>query len=178
MKTTTDLSCACGQVHLEVEGTPILNVECCCNSCRTAGVAFQRLPSAPSVVDSKGATRFVLYRKDRVAFAKGAAHLKEFRLAPDSKTRRVIASCCNTPVFLEFQSGHWLSIYGGLWPDGTLPALEMRSMTIDRPKGTRRRSERRTTVLRLHGQAPGRVGCDGIQGAQDHRGFKLSALRQ
>ena len=27
--------------------------------------------------------------------------------------------------------GHWLSLYGGLWPDGALPQLELRTMTSD-----------------------------------------------
>ena len=66
----------------------------------------------------------------------GSANLKEFRLKPESKTRRVVATCCNTPVFAEFQNGHWLSLYGCLWPAGTLPALEMRTMTMDLPAGT------------------------------------------
>ena len=136
MKKTTELSCACGQVRLEVEGAPIVNAECCCNSCRAAGASLQNLPSAPPVLDANGATRFVLYRKDRIGFMKGAALLKQLRLTPESKTRRVVASCCNTPVFLEFQNGHWLSLYGCLWPKGTLPALEMRTMTIDLPDGT------------------------------------------
>lgn len=38
-----------------------------------------------------------------------------------------------TPVFLELKGGHWLSLYGGLWPEGTLPPLEMRTMTADLP---------------------------------------------
>jgi hypothetical protein len=83
-----------------------------------------------------GTTRFVLYRKDRIDFVKGATHLKEFRLTPESKTRRVVASCCNTPIFLEFQNGHWLSLYACLWTKGTLPALDMRTMTKDLPAGT------------------------------------------
>jgi hypothetical protein len=135
MTTSTTLSCACGKVQLHVQGTPIVNAACCCNSCRTAGARLQALPRAPAVVDAHGATRFVLYRKDRVGFAQGAELLKEFRLTPDSKTRRVVASCCNTPVFLEFQGGHWLSVYGCLWPKATLPALEMRTMTMDLPQG-------------------------------------------
>jgi len=135
MKKSTELSCVCGKVRLVVQGPPIVNAECCCNSCRAAGARLRALPSAPSVVDANGATRFVIYRKDRVGFAKGAALLKEFRLRPESKTRRVVASCCNTPVFLEFQSGHWLSVYGCLWPKETLPALEMRTMTMDLPDG-------------------------------------------
>ena len=121
---------------MEVTQVPIVNAECCCNSCREAGARLRKLPSAPSVLDSNGRTRFVLYRKDRIHFLKGVEHLKEFRLTPASKTRRVVAACCNTPVFLEFQGGHWLSLYGCLWPVGTLPALEMRTMTMDLPAGT------------------------------------------
>lgn len=130
------LSCACGQVNLEVKGAPIVNAECCCNSCRTAGAKLQALPLARPILESNGTTRFVLYRKDRVRFVKGAAFLEEFRLTPESKTRRVVATCCKTPVFLEFQNGHWLSLYGCLWFSDTLPALEVRTMTIDLPAGS------------------------------------------
>jgi hypothetical protein len=132
----TRLSCACGQVRLEAAGAPIVNAECCCNSCRVAGERLQALPSAAPFVESNGATRFVLYRKDRVRFTQGDKHLKAFRLAPQSKTRRAVACCCNTPVFLEFPNGHWLSLYGCLWPRGSLPALEVRTMTSDLPAGT------------------------------------------
>jgi hypothetical protein len=86
MPQTTQLSCICGQVQLKVDSAPIVNAECCCNSCRIAGARLQTLPSAPSIVDAKGATRFVLYRKDRIRFGRGAEHLKEFRLTPASKT--------------------------------------------------------------------------------------------
>jgi hypothetical protein len=133
MTEKTELGCACGKVRMEVEGPHIMSAECCCNSCREAGARIGALPGAAPVVDEKGATRFEIYRKDRVRFTSGAEHLKEFRLTPRSKTRRVVAACCNTPLFLEFQSGHWLSIYGGLWPDDALPPLEMRTMAMDLP---------------------------------------------
>lgn len=133
MTETTQVGCLCGHVQLEVERAPIVSAECCCNSCREAGARLQTLPDAPPILDTKGATRFVLYRKDRVHFLKGDDLLKEFRLTPGAKTRRVIATCCNTPVFLEFKGGHWLSLYGSIWPEGTLPPLEMRTMTADLP---------------------------------------------
>ena len=137
MKRITQLACACGQVDIEVAGAPIVSAECHCNSCRAAGVGMQALPAATPVLETNGGTPFVLYRKDRVRFRKGTELLREFRLTPGAKTRRVVACCCNPPVFLEFQSGHWLSLYGCLWPDGTLPALELRTMTSDLPDGTR-----------------------------------------
>jgi hypothetical protein len=85
-------------------------------------------------LDPNGATRLVLYRKDRVRCIAGQDRLREHRLTRDSKTRRVVALCCSTPMFLEFTNGHWLSIYGGRWPQATLPPLEMRTMTRDRPQ--------------------------------------------
>lgn len=131
MSPTTCLVCACGQFKLTVQGGPITSVECHCDSCRAAGARLQRLPCARPLLDPRGGTRFVLYRKDRIRFVAGVDRLKAFRLSSEASTRRVLASCCNTPVFLEFKGGHWLSLYGGLWPDATLPPLEMRTMTGD-----------------------------------------------
>ncbi|MFP2956349.1 GFA family protein [Myxococcus sp. 1LA] len=135
MNQPLQLRCACGQVQLQVAGAPIVSAECCCTSCRTAGGTLQSLPSAPRFLEPHGSTRFELYRKDRVHFLEGTHYLKELRLTPEAKTRRVVATCCNTPVFLEFESGHWLSLYGCLWPKGTLPRLEMRTMASDLPPG-------------------------------------------
>ena len=131
--TSTHLHCACSRLHLEVVGAPILGAECHCTSCRTAGAKLQTLPAAPSIQETNGGTRFVLYRKDRARFVEGADTLKEFRLTSESGTRRVVATCCNTPVFLEFEKGHWLSIYAGMWPASVRPSPEVRTMTIDRP---------------------------------------------
>jgi hypothetical protein len=130
----TVLTCTCGQVELVVQGKPIISAECLCADCQNAGAYLQSLPGAPAIVDQKGATRFELYRKDRVMCETGRDLLREHRLA-ESKTRRVVAVCCNTPMFLEFTNGHWLSIYGGLWPAASLPALELRTMTRSRPTG-------------------------------------------
>ncbi|WP_144378150.1 GFA family protein [Mesorhizobium amorphae] len=130
---STMIGCTCGKVQLEVGSTPMMSVECCCDSCREAGARLKKLPGAKQVVDRNGATPFVFHRKDHIRILRGADHLKEFRLTPQAGTRRVVASCCNTPVFLEFKGGHWLSLYAGLWPEGTLPPLELRTMTADLP---------------------------------------------
>ena len=122
----TTLKCTCGKVRIEVEKAPIISAECCCTSCREAGTRLQALPGAPTIMNKIGATRFVLYRKDRASIIEGESELKAFRLSSEAATRRVVAACCNTPVYLEFDGGHWLSLYGGLWPDGALPRLELR----------------------------------------------------
>ncbi len=133
MTRATSLACACGQVRLEVDGAPIVSTECHCDSCRAAGAKVQALPGARPYLEANGGTRAVLYRKDRIRFLEGVERLKAFRLTPEAKTRRVLATCCNTPVFQEFPNGHWLDLYGVLWPAGTLPPLDLRTMTSDLP---------------------------------------------
>jgi hypothetical protein len=136
MTHVTELACACRRVRLEAEREPIIAAECHCDSCRVAGARLATLRGAARVLEPNGGTRFVLYRKDRIRFLEGDGLLKEHRLTPRSSTRRVIATCCNTPVFLEFKGGHWLSLYAGLWPEGTQPPMALRTMTSDLAPGT------------------------------------------
>jgi hypothetical protein len=135
MADTTTLRCACGQVEIEAAGSPIMTVECCCNSCRTAGLKLKALPGAPPFLAANGNTPYVMMRKDRLRFVAGTENLREYRLTPESKTRRVVAVCCKTPVFCEFEMGHWLSVYATMWPEAARPAIEMRTMTADLPAG-------------------------------------------
>lgn len=128
----TRLTCACGQTTLTLSGAPIITVDCCCTSCRAAAAQLQALPGAPQILGAHGETRFILQRKDRATLPDPKS-MAELRLTPTSKTRRVVAACCNTPLFLEFSGGHWLSFYGALWPAGTAPRAEMRTMTGDLP---------------------------------------------
>jgi hypothetical protein len=130
------LSCACGQVRLEVAQAPIMVAECYCASCREAARRMGGLPGAPGVVGAHGSTHFVMYRKDRVRITAGQERLRNFRLGPEAQTRRVLASCCNTPVLLEFKGGHWASLYGNLWHGQALPAAELRTQTADAPAGS------------------------------------------
>jgi hypothetical protein len=129
MTQQVQVSCRCGQVQLQLDKAPILTAECHCTSCRSAG---QQLSAAAPVLEDNGGTQYVLYRKDRVHFTRGFELLREHRLTPTSPTRRVVASCCQTPMFLEFQRGHWLSVYSRLWPADARPLIELRTMISDR----------------------------------------------
>jgi len=64
---------------------------------------------------------------------RGSEHLQDNKLKPDSPTRRVVAGCCNSAMFLDFTKGHWLSMYRGRFPNDA-PRVEMRVMTNDKPK--------------------------------------------
>ena len=63
--------------------------------------------------------------------SKGEALLREYRLTPESATRRVLATCCNSAMFLEFEKGHWLSLYHNSFAGGA-PPIEVRTMTRDK----------------------------------------------
>lgn len=125
--------CQCGQVALELRGRPIVTCACYCSSCRIAGERLQARAGAPVLLEPDGGTEFVLFRKDRVRPQSGADRLRAFRLSPSATTRRIVASCCNAPMFLEFQNGHWLSLYRKRLPVAAQPPLELRTMTRDRP---------------------------------------------
>lgn len=134
MLDTARLACSCGKFHLEVLGAPFITTECHCNSCRQAAT---RLRTTPTMVGTNGGTPFVLYRKDRVRFPDGLSLLRGYRLSETAPTRRVVTSCCNSPVLLEFAGAHWLSLYASLWPAATRPTLQIRTMTSDLPPGTK-----------------------------------------
>lgn len=131
MSRITSVGCTCGCTQLEVEGRPILVSECLCNSCRAAEGRLAALPGAGNILTGYGATAYAEYRKDRVRVVSGAKHLAEFRLSPKAGSRRIVATCCNTPVFLEMKGAHWLSLYLYLWPDAARPRAELRTMTGD-----------------------------------------------
>jgi hypothetical protein len=127
-------TCRCGKVKLEAVGRPILAASCYCTSCREAGHGFEQLASAPPVLNPDGGTDYVLYRKDHVQCVTGQEHLQEYRLKPESPTRRVIATCCNSAMFLDFTKGHWLTMYRDRFASNA-PPVEMRIMTKDRRDG-------------------------------------------
>lgn len=76
----------------------------------------------------------VLWRKDRVHCVRGGDRLVAHRLSPASTSRRMVASCCETPMFGDFTKGFWVSIYSGRVIDAHVPS--MRVMTADAPEGT------------------------------------------
>jgi len=127
-------TCQCGKVKFEAVGPPILTGSCYCTSCQEAGRRFEQLASAPPVLDPDSGTSLILFRKDRVQCSAGQDYLEEHRLKPDSPTRRIVATCCNSAMFLDFTKGHWLSMYRSRFPTGA-PPLEMRVMTKERRVG-------------------------------------------
>jgi hypothetical protein len=129
------ISCRCGQVELRTTGTPIITSCCFCDSCRTAGQLLEHLPGASPVLTPEGGTGFVLMRKNGVECLRGSELLAEYRLTPTSATRRIVATCCNRYMFLDFTPGHWVSVVRDLLPLSARPPVEVYMMLGDLPEG-------------------------------------------
>lgn len=133
-KHPVTVRCSCGSVEFEALGEPILSAVCHCDDCQRGARQIEGLPQASPVLDPYGGTEYVLYRKDRFRCVKGAAQLCDYKLRDASPTRRVVAGCCNTAMFLDFQKGHWYSVYRArLGGDG--PPPEVRIQTRFKPEG-------------------------------------------
>ena len=134
-KTRLTVPCSCGSVEFEATGTPITSVVCYCESCQEGSRQIEALPNGGPVCDSNGGTAYALYRKDRVEYSKGSPLLRGYKLRDESSTKRVVAACCDSPMFLNFEKGHWLSVYRTALR-GELPPLEMRVHTKSKPPGS------------------------------------------
>jgi hypothetical protein len=131
---TRRLACACGAVALEAEGPPILSVICHCADCREAGRRIAARPGARPVLDAHEGTAMLLFRKDRVRPLAGSGTLEAQRLIPKSPTRRLVAPCCGSGLYLDFGPGHWLSVYRGA-VEGEAPPATMRIQAGDAARG-------------------------------------------
>jgi hypothetical protein len=128
-----EATCSCGSVVLEVTGSPIVSLVCYCDTCQEGSKRIESLPNAPSVRDPDGGTGYVSYRKDRVTYSKGRELLDGMKLEPESKTSRVIATCCNSAMLMRFDDArHWVPVYRArLGPNA--PAIQMRICTSAMP---------------------------------------------
>jgi hypothetical protein len=121
--------CSCGAVVLALRGAPIGSFACYCDTCQEGSRRIEALPHAPAVREPHGGTEYVLYRKDRVAYATGQELVKDDKLEQSPKTNRVIATCCNSAMMMRFDDArHWIPIYRArLGPNA--PAIQMRICT-------------------------------------------------
>jgi hypothetical protein len=133
-KARAHASCKCGSVEFGATGPAITSVVCYCDDCQEGSRRVEALADAPRVREPDGATAYVLYRKDRFTCVRGDHLLQDLRLRETSPTKRVIASCCNSPMFLDFEKGHWLSIYRARFANA--PPPQMRIQTRFTPGGT------------------------------------------
>ncbi len=135
LRATATVNCACGCVAVEAIGAPITSVVCYCDDCQEGARQISLLSNAISIQEPDGGTAYLVYRKDRVACLRGASLLKHHKIRANSATNRVIASCCNSAMFVNFDDGkHWVDLYRSRCQGDVLP-VQMRVCTKFNPEG-------------------------------------------
>lgn len=119
-------SCACGRVQCRAVGAPIVSLVCYCNGCQNGARLIEALPNAAGFRDADGGTPFLSYRDDRFECSSGEELLVGYKLKESAPTQRMVASCCNSAMFLKFAPGFWVSAYRARFEDGDLPPIDMR----------------------------------------------------
>ncbi|MES2128174.1 MAG: hypothetical protein V4463_12960 [Pseudomonadota bacterium] len=125
-------TCACGSVEIRANERPIVCAVCYCQDCQDGWRQLEALPDAQSAREADGGMAYQLYRKDRVHCVAGEQHLRAYKLREKSATNRVVATCCKTPMLINFDdSKHWVSICRPRFKGAQAP-LEMRVCTKSR----------------------------------------------
>jgi hypothetical protein len=126
--------CACGSAEIEAFGDPITSAACYCDSCQEGSRQIEAATGSTPIAGPDGGTEYVLYRKDRVAYTKGAELLQDYKVEEKSTTNRVVARCCNSPMAVRFDDAkHWVPMYRARF-QGSAPPLEFRICTQFKPE--------------------------------------------
>lgn len=121
--------CSCGSVEIEASGAPITSVVCYCDTCQKGSREIEALTKAVPILGPDGGTAYILYRKDRIKYSKGAELLKGYKIEEKSATSRVVATCCNSAMVMRFDDAkHWVPVYRGRF-QGDAPPLRWRICT-------------------------------------------------
>jgi hypothetical protein len=128
-KPQRTVACVCGRVRFRATGVPMGRAVCYCDDCQAAARLVEALPNAPRISDADGGTSYLTYRDDRFQCETGEDLLVAHRLKDSSPTRRLVASCCNSALYLKFEPGFWASVYRTRMVDDDLPPPAMRIQT-------------------------------------------------
>lgn len=104
--------CSCGQVELRAQGEPMFCIVCYCDDCQAGSAQVEALPNARRVKDELGGTGYVLVRRDRIQWVRGKDIIRRYKIREQSATRRNVATCCNSPVIVDFDAWQpWVSLF-------------------------------------------------------------------
>jgi hypothetical protein len=121
--------CRCGAVEVGAWGAPIVVTACYCDDCQAAAERLAASVHSAPAASGDGGTEFMVFRRDQLACTRGADRLQAMRLTDGSKTRRMIAACCATPMYLAFDDKRpWASAFRASFGVDA-PPVEMRICT-------------------------------------------------
>lgn len=121
--------CRCGAVEIGAWSKPIVVSACYCEDCQTADRRLAASSNLAPAVSADGGTEFMLFRRGSIACMRGADRLQPMRLTDTTKTRRMIAGCCVTPMYMAFDDKRpWVSAFRASF-GADAPPVEMRICT-------------------------------------------------
>lgn len=128
MSAETILQCQCGAIECKGAGLPFLSAVCYCDHCQEAAHQIEA-KGGPLVADADGGTALCLIRNDKFKIERGSDKLRPHLRDSASSTSRMVASCCNSAMFLDFTDGRfWKSVMIARIA-GPKPKIEMRLCT-------------------------------------------------
>lgn len=114
--------CACGAVEITLDAPPIASLSCCCDDCQAAAQKLEALPGAPAFREPCGGTPAVLFPKTALKVTKGRDRLTAHRKHPGARTKRMVASCCNSFLYVAFDRGpFWVDVLSTRFDDPAPP---------------------------------------------------------
>lgn len=112
-----------------LEAAPIAALSCGCDDCQAAAQALEALPGAPAFREPCGGTPSVLFPKAALKVTRGRDKLTEHRLHPGTRTKRMVARCCNSFLYVAFDRGpFWVDVVSARI-EGGAPAPRWRIQT-------------------------------------------------
>ena len=104
--------CRCGAVEIGAWSEPLVVTACYCDDCQAASERLAASSNSPPLARADGGTEFIVFRRDRIACTRGAENLQAMRLTAATKTRRMVAGCCATPMYVSFDDKRpWASAF-------------------------------------------------------------------
>ena len=118
--------CRCGAVEIGAWSEPIVVAACYCDDCQAASERLAASANSAPLARADGGTEFMVFRRDRIACRRGAQNLQVMRVREATKTRRMVAGCYATPMYVSFDDKRpWVSAFrAGFGPDA--PPAQMR----------------------------------------------------
>ncbi len=84
---------------------------------------IEALAGAKPVLDADGGADYLTYRDNRYRCVQGVELLVGYALKPKLVTKRYVAGCCNSAMYLKYKRGHWSSTFRGAYDGADLPRL-------------------------------------------------------
>jgi len=126
--------CACGAVEITLDTAPIAALSCCCDDCQAAARTLEALPGAPGFREPCGGTPAVLFAKTALKVTRGRDRLTAHRLRPEARTKRMVASCCNSFLYVAFDRGpFWVDVVSARMDSPRPPRWRIQTRYLDTP---------------------------------------------